>query len=210
MSRGESEKPMPADTKNNRTWIFYGVPVFARLKVQFICDALRHEGTFRCATKPRAVFTADGTAFGKRIEVEAIPTGVGSVPDFNGRFEVGDGPCGDFHMARGLKGQLLSLGVYGVPPVIRLFMVSPSHVKSPLILEGLPGCDAVFEDLDDASRFRMPGRPKLPRRPSKVGYAGWCTAQQGSDETTPPYAAVLTVLLVCYESLLLPNYLDTT
>lgn len=201
---------MSADRTIDRIWLFYGLPLFTRLKVQFVCGDLRHEGSFKYVTTPRAVFTADGTAFGKRIEVEAIPTGVGSVPDFNGRFEVGDGPCGDFHIARRPKGQLLSLGVYGVPPVIRLFMVSPSHVKSPLLVEGLPGCDAVFEDLDDVSHFRMPGRPKLPRRPSKLGYAGWCTAQQETDETTPPYAAVLTVLLVCYESLLLPNYLDTT
>ena len=199
---------MCADRKQDRTWLFYATPGFSRLKLQFICGSLRHEAAFKYLPELRGIVAVSGTAFEKRFELEARKTGEAPIPDFDGRFEVSDGPSGKFEIARGPKGQLMSLGVYGTRPAIRLFMVSPSHVKSPLVLEGLAGCDAVFEDIESSRYFRMPGRPKLPRRPSRLTYAGWCAASQQANEMLPPYAAVLTVLLVCYVSLLLPYYLD--
>lgn len=205
------------------TWLIFCRQRFLKNCLQWscLCDARVVEAEF-ALSQPSGYYSlaAEGTLLNTKFALEARSrrrlegdTRDSHVPLFVGTFEHQDGASGDFTIRPQDNGELMTLGVYGTPPLIRVVKVLPNRTESPLEVHAIPDVDIRFE------RFRgewyTPSVPKdeIPVvRGRGIGpgtYVGRCIASPGpgDSDSVPPMVSVLVTMTIAYDQLLLTHHM---
>ncbi len=201
------------------TWLLFCRQRFlkGRLDWTCVCGTKQIEAEL-ALSNPSGYYSlmADGMLLGTNFKLEARSrsrlegdTRDSHVPLFVGSFEHQGGVSGDFTIRPRPDGELMTLGVYGACPSIRVVKLWPNRTESPLEVHGISNVDICFERFGEAWHTPSIAKDAIPAEPGWQFYSGRCiTAQRTSEaDGAPPMLSVLITMTIVYHQLLLQHYM---
>jgi hypothetical protein len=197
------------------TWLLFCQWRGARQRMEFIClaDAERI-GMLVSIRRERWNIFATGTLLGQPFRLEARSRRRldgderdSAVPLFSGTFNHQEGVSGEFTIAPRNHGELMTLGVLGAAPLIRVDKIWAENSISPVQVHGIPEVDLRFEQRHSYRYELSIPKNEIPSPPGARHYVGRCRAPRISFGKTPPMISVLATLAIVYDELLTQHYL---
>ena len=201
--------------ENADVWLLFSRRRLASgLQITFARGSKKIQSEFRIDYRRSFNFAVAGELLGAGFVLEALSRNRldeddrdSHEPRFVGTFEHEGGCSGDFSTRPANDGEVMKLGVYGVPQVIRLCKTHPSLQVCPVEMLGVSDVCARLESIEIQWRSEAISSLPIPKPLKPRHYVGLLQARGNQAEDAPPMVAVITALVICYEEILTRFYL---